>query len=253
MKQYLPYVSVAIGLTGISLALYFHHQAVKERQPLYYVGKRAVIVDASVSTPSPITVLYKGKPVGETDSVIAATVYFWNGGKLPIRAEDVLEPLSIQLGSPSDILESRLIRISRPVIRFVKQDTAESEKHLVPISFAILEHNDGAAIQVIYVGRIDVPIAVKGTIVESGSPKLFSIDTSDKTNEMSHTNSVTYHIEIDREDDGRFIADIPELPGVTVYGGTEEEARAKVEALALRVIADEIEQSKRAVPAVMFA
>jgi len=45
-------------------------------------------------------------------------------------------------------------------------------------------------------------------------------------------------IEIDREVDGRWIADIPDLPGVMCYGETRQEAIAKVEALALRVLAD---------------
>lgn len=48
-------------------------------------------------------------------------------------------------------------------------------------------------------------------------------------------------IEIDREDDGRWIAAVPELPGVHVYGQTRDEAIAKVEALALRVIADRLD------------
>src|ERR1035438_3669894 len=44
-----------------------------------------------------------------------------------------------------------------------------------------------------------------------------------------------------RETDDRWIADISELPGVTVYGATPEEATLKAKALALRVIAEEIE------------
>jgi predicted RNase H-like HicB family nuclease len=47
-----------------------------------------------------------------------------------------------------------------------------------------------------------------------------------------------------READGRWIGDIPELPGVTVYESTAEEATIKVKALALRVIAEEIEQGE---------
>jgi predicted RNase H-like HicB family nuclease len=61
-----------------------------------------------------------------------------------------------------------------------------------------------------------------------------------------------FHIEFDREEDGRWIADIPELPGVMAYGANQEEAKANAEAIALRVIADKIEASKKAVPAVMF-
>ena len=48
-------------------------------------------------------------------------------------------------------------------------------------------------------------------------------------------------IETEREDDGRWIAEVPDLPGVLVYGATEHEARNKATVLALRVIADRIE------------
>ncbi len=47
-----------------------------------------------------------------------------------------------------------------------------------------------------------------------------------------------------READGRSIGDIPELPGVTVYGATPEEAALKAKALALRVIEQEIEHGE---------
>ena len=47
-----------------------------------------------------------------------------------------------------------------------------------------------------------------------------------------------------RETDGRWIADVQELPGVTVYGSTQDEATLKAKALALRVIADEIEHGE---------
>jgi predicted RNase H-like HicB family nuclease len=55
---------------------------------------------------------------------------------------------------------------------------------------------------------------------------------------------VKFRIEIDREDDGRWIAEIPALPGVMAYGKTRQEAIAKVEALALRVVADQTEERK---------
>ncbi len=51
-------------------------------------------------------------------------------------------------------------------------------------------------------------------------------------------------IRVLRETDGRWIADVPELPGVTVYGSTPEEATIKAKALALRVIAEEIERGE---------
>jgi predicted RNase H-like HicB family nuclease len=51
-------------------------------------------------------------------------------------------------------------------------------------------------------------------------------------------------IESEREEDGRWIAEVPTVPGVLVYGTTESEARAKAQALALRVIADRIENGE---------
>jgi predicted RNase H-like HicB family nuclease len=51
-------------------------------------------------------------------------------------------------------------------------------------------------------------------------------------------------IEIEREEDGRWIAEIPDLPGVMVYGDSRNEAISKAEALALRVMADRLEHGE---------
>jgi predicted RNase H-like HicB family nuclease len=51
-------------------------------------------------------------------------------------------------------------------------------------------------------------------------------------------------IEIEREEDGRWIAEVPDLCGVMAYGKTRKEAVAKVEALALRVLADRLEHGE---------
>ena len=51
-------------------------------------------------------------------------------------------------------------------------------------------------------------------------------------------------IEFEREDDGRWIAEIPALRGVMAYGATRQEAQGKVEALALRTLADRIDHGE---------
>ena len=48
-------------------------------------------------------------------------------------------------------------------------------------------------------------------------------------------------VELDREKDGRVIAAVPELPGVLAYGNKPDQALARAQALALRVIADRVE------------
>lgn len=51
-------------------------------------------------------------------------------------------------------------------------------------------------------------------------------------------------LEVEQETDGRWLAEIAELPGVMAYGQTLDEAKAKVQALALRVIADRLEHGE---------
>lgn len=62
-----------------------------------------------------------------------------------------------------------------------------------------------------------------------------------------------YTIETEQETDGRWIAEITELPGVLAYGPTKEEAIAVAEALAFRVLADRIEEQKSGTASVSFA
>ncbi|HET6891854.1 MAG TPA: type II toxin-antitoxin system HicB family antitoxin [Pyrinomonadaceae bacterium] len=57
---------------------------------------------------------------------------------------------------------------------------------------------------------------------------------------------MTFTIEYEREDDGRWLAEILELPGVLAYGETSNEAIARVQALALRTLADRLEHAESA-------
>lgn len=56
-----------------------------------------------------------------------------------------------------------------------------------------------------------------------------------------YSTRVTFSIELEREDDGRWLAEVPLLAGVMCYGSDRDEAVARVQALALRVIAERLE------------
>lgn len=58
---------------------------------------------------------------------------------------------------------------------------------------------------------------------------------------------MNFRIELEQEHDGRWIAEVPELPGVMVYGQTRGEAISRVQALALRVLADRLEHQQAVV------
>ena len=55
---------------------------------------------------------------------------------------------------------------------------------------------------------------------------------------------MTFAIELDREDDGRWLAEVPALSGVMCYGSTRADAIARVQALALRVVAERLEHGE---------
>ena len=56
--------------------------------------------------------------------------------------------------------------------------------------------------------------------------------------------SVIFKAELECENDGRWLAEVVELPGVLAYGATEDEAIARVQALALRVVANRLEHDE---------
>lgn len=55
---------------------------------------------------------------------------------------------------------------------------------------------------------------------------------------------ITFKVETEREDDGRWLAEVIELPGVLAYGETQEAAVSRVQALALRVMAERLEHGE---------
>ncbi len=64
---------------------------------------------------------------------------------------------------------------------------------------------------------------------------------------------MNFAIEFEQEDDGRWIAEIPSLPGVMAYGASRPDAESKVEAMALRVVADRIERENATMTDLHFA
>lgn len=64
--------------------------------------------------------------------------------------------------------------------------------------------------------------------------------------------SESFKVEFEQEEDGRWLADIPELPGVMAYGKTKQDAEVAAVALALRVLADRTEQVRKPPKSIHF-
>jgi hypothetical protein len=182
-------LNIFFGLTtvlGFVLAWYWHAQSVQVKAPLYFVGpERTRIVDTSVSTPRQLQVLYAGKSL--SSNVSAVLVYFWNDGKMPIKAADVLDGLTVELDSDSQILDSRLLKVTRPVTKFSTGESTESVRNSLPLSFAILEQGDGAVLQIIYMGNPNTSVRLRGTIEGAGQPKRLDVAKTRPDSRYGHT------------------------------------------------------------------
>jgi hypothetical protein len=138
VKRVLQYVSYALNPIAIGVSIYLYFLAVQDRKPMFFVNpQRARIVDTSVPAPPQLQVLYKGKDL-KTD-LSAVSVYIWNEGKLAIKSEDVLEPITVQLEPGCAILEARLLKVSRGVTGFARGDVSDAAKNVLPLSFKCLK------------------------------------------------------------------------------------------------------------------
>lgn len=120
---------------------------------------------------SDVSVSYKGRPV--SGNVTAAQIAIWNAGREPIKAEDILTPILLSTPTNAPILEIISINISRNVIGLILTST-NPPSSIIGLGWKILEHNDGALIQIVYAGATETPINLEGTIVGQQSPRLTS-------------------------------------------------------------------------------
>lgn len=65
--------------------------------------------------------------------------------------------------------------------------------------------------------------------------------------------AMNFEIECEREDDGRWLAEVPQLPGVLAYGTSANDAMAKAQVLALRVLAERLENNETGPQAITFS
>jgi hypothetical protein len=147
---------------------------------------------------SAVSVYYKGVRVN--GNVTAAHIAIWNAGREPIRREDILSPITLLVGGEASwhywtkrdhtgglhgsnmgpdwvteptILEVTFLKPSRSECEF-KADNTNDEmtfEGLLGLDWKILEHNDGALIQIVYAGTQYMPIELEGTIIGQKSPR----------------------------------------------------------------------------------
>lgn len=157
-------LTIAFGFLSVHLSI----AAEKRRDLVYYVGPiRAMIVKSGRASGLKI---FHGDRAVKTD-IAVVQVAVWNRGRESIRPENVLEQIAVETDSHTPILEATVLGNSRNATGFTL-DTSQMGSGRLPVSWRILERNDGALLQLIYAGSFETPVIVAGTIEGQGSVRV---------------------------------------------------------------------------------
>jgi hypothetical protein len=169
---------------GVGLAIYFYFAGARTRKLTYFVSpvKTIVVKGGEAST---LRVLHGDQDI--KGDVTAAQVAIWNDGTESIRSENVLSSVCIVLHPSVPVLEAKIRKVSRGVIG-AAVDASRLPDGVIPVTWKILEHNDGAVIQLIFAGPTETEIAVEGTV--EGQPTVFHAKPPNKI--LSPTEQVAH-------------------------------------------------------------
>jgi len=164
LDQWLAIGGLLVGLLGIFAAYVFYAKGRREPEPWYSIHPLKVhIVDKAQVQVQGLEIQHNGVPLSGKN--ITATTIFWgNRGNAPLRRSDILEPITIKFPNESEILEARIVTVSRHLCDFVIE-TAQTRPREAQVAFNIVEKYDGVKVQIIHSGNPDVLINVSGIFV----------------------------------------------------------------------------------------
>jgi hypothetical protein len=177
-------LTAIFSIVAVPLAIYLYFAGARTRRLTYFVSpvKTIVVKGGEAST---LRVLHGDQEI--KGDVTAAQVAIWNEGTESIRSENVLSPVRIVLRPPVPILEAKIRKVSRGVTG-IGVDASSLSEGVLPVAWKILEHSDGAVIQLIFAGSTETDVAVEGTL--EGQPTVFRAKPRDKI--LSPTEQVAH-------------------------------------------------------------
>jgi len=172
--RWIAAASLAIGIIGIAVAVYFYRRTEKKRVPTFMVNPvRRSLVQPELAKFEKFSLLYEGTEVGKR-GITAIQVFFWNSGSLEILSSQVLRPYSISI-SDGRILSWSFIKTNRGVIQ-PQLVRADENFNSLDLSFAVLEPGDGAVIEIVYDGPPVAKVEIDGVCVGSQRPTVLPSD-----------------------------------------------------------------------------
>ena len=180
-------VTLVLAAISIVLNIVFGLPVLRSRELSLYVNPtKSTVVKSGQS--SDLHVLYKGQSIS-TD-VTALQVAIWNQGKESIRPENILAPVVLSTSPKVPILEARIRHIGRPVSQ-IDLDTTHLADGRVGVSWKILEHNDGAIIQLIVAGPSTVTVGAEGVLEGQSFVKIVSSSEEHQSTVLAEMLAIT--------------------------------------------------------------
>ncbi len=153
--------TISIAIT-IVFGYYFLYLGNRERKPTFYLDPtRTIILDKANAANAPLQLLKSNGEAIHAD-VTSVYFYFFNQGTETIKRENVYEPLKIVLGDKAEILDFRLLKVSRPVSGIAL--TRDTISNSLAINFKVLEKDDGLVVKIIFEGNKNASINLEGGI-----------------------------------------------------------------------------------------
>lgn len=163
------WIGILIGILGIAVGLFFGLRARKRRELVYSINPVYTRIVRSKEATA-LKVSYRDEPLGDVD-VTALQLAIWNAGNMSIKPDHIRKKIVVAIKPQVRVLEAS-VRNATPHTGFKLRDTAESRATgRIPVSWKIFERNEGASIQLLYLGTSKVDIFLEGLIEGQGHPK----------------------------------------------------------------------------------
>lgn len=163
-----------IGIVGIILAVVFYFKSKENRELISYIDYRPIaIINSEDIKNSPIRVFRDDSTEIKSDLYIQ-NIHIWSGGKLSIKKEHILEPITLNNYDNSvRILDVKIVQESREICD-ISLNPFNKLKNTIEINFDILEQNDGCTIQVLYEGNKTKEFEITGIVEGYGDVELLN-------------------------------------------------------------------------------
>jgi hypothetical protein len=164
-------LSFIIALFSLALMVHFYSVG-KLKKDLKFYSHPIKIEIAKSGYSAPLEIFYNNEKVNE--DITAFQIAIWNDGKLPIEESDILEGIILSTDPKTPILDASIKKVTRDVIN-LSLDKQHYRDGYIPISWRILEKNDGGIIQVIIAGKPTVQPSIRGIIKGQGSIEMLGL------------------------------------------------------------------------------